>query len=289
LINVTLYYLQYRRMALLDQDPMFSAICHFIESINRDGEHIDGRLSGSLLSFLDEPELLGRLPAPDPLPVNYEKSFIHSKVVRFRNHITSATLFSVNHNFFSLQHGEAILDAVRISAAFFGKGQFKSEHLEFEGNEIVLRSSLTGSYMQPLAPGAIPGDGEWHLMDHKKRARSEYQHFDTVIRIIQASGGFTLKFQVTGTDRVPLAIELGFRPGGSFTGVEKVPGTEHAWFLRSGMGQYRVGDHQIRFGPGRNAHDWTQLRGAEPKLHAESVYITGYSPFEYELEIGVSG
>jgi hypothetical protein len=85
--------------------------------------------------------------------------------------------------------------------------------------------------------------------------------------------------------RVPLAIELGFRQGGKLSGVKPVPGIEDAWFLADGYGEYRMGGHRISFGPGRHAHGWTQLRGAEPKLPMKSVYITGYSPFEYIVEI----
>jgi hypothetical protein len=97
--------------------------------------------------------------------------------------------------------------------------------------------------------------------------------------------GYCIRFSVTGTRDVPIAIELGFRPGGEFTGVRKVPLIDQAWFLREGTGTYRVGSHTIRFGPGIGNHEWTQLRGALPKLKAESVYLTGYSPLEYELTI----
>ena len=42
----------------------------------------------------------------------------------------------------------------------------------------------------------------------------------------------------------------------------------------------------IRFGPGRAEHTWTDLRGAQPKLDALSVYLTGFTPFRATLRIG---
>jgi hypothetical protein len=270
---------------MLEKNPFFGSVCRYIESINPEGEFIDGRITGNLLSFVLEPELHAELPGPAALPESYEKRFPHANVVRYREGMTSATIFSDNENFFSFRCGEAILDAVRIAGAFFGKGQFKSEHLEFDGEEVILRSSLTGSYIQPLSPAAVPGDGDWKEMAHEKRAQSGYLHYDTVIRISRAGSGFRIRFSVSGTDDVPIAIELGFRPGGSLTGVSEDPDIENAWFLREGWGRYQTGNRSIRFGPGRWGHDWTQLRGALPKLKAESVYITGYSPFEYELTI----
>jgi len=69
------------------------------------------------------------------------------------------------------------------------------------------------------------------------------------------------------------------------SGVTPVPGIDDAWFLAEAYGEYKKEGQRIRVGPGRHAHGWTQLRGAEPKLPLQSVYITGYSPFEYILEI----
>ncbi len=51
------------------------------------------------------------------------------------------------------------------------------------------------------------------------------------------------------------------------------------------MGVYTTGNDRIEFGPGKNEHDWMQLRGALPKLEAECVYLTGFTPFMYEITI----
>ena len=102
----------------------------------------------------------------------------------------------------------------------------------------------------------------------------------------ESAGAFEIDVDVAGTDRVPLAIELGFRRGGALSGVEPLPGTPDAFLLRGETGEYRLGGEMIRFGPGRAEHTWTDLRGALPKLDALSVYLTGFTPFRATLRIG---
>jgi hypothetical protein len=64
-----------------------------------------------------------------------------------------------------------------------------------------------------------------------------------------------------------------------------VPRVSSAYLLASGQGgAWRVGAHEIRFGPGLAEHRYTQVRGAEPKLPGTSVYLTGYTPFDHTVE-----
>ena len=49
---------------------------------------------------------------------------------------------------------------------------------------------------------------------------------------------------------------------------------------------YIYGTDTITFGPGLREHAWTQLRGALPKLDADCVYFTGFTPFNLTIEIG---
>lgn len=67
-----------------------------------------------------------------------------------------------------------------------------------------------------------------------------------------------------------------------------MPGSPGSFLLESGMGVYRAGTGQITFGPGGAAHRYIQVRGAEPKLPAQSVYITGFTPFDRTLSFECS-
>jgi hypothetical protein len=44
-----------------------------------------------------------------------------------------------------------------------------------------------------------------------------------------------------------------------------------------------MGGDAIRFGPGLRTTDYTQVRGALPKLPGPSVYLTAYTPFDHTL------
>jgi hypothetical protein len=90
---------------------------------------------------------------------------------------------------------------------------------------------------------------------------------------------------ITGTDDVPVAVELGFRHGRPLTGVEPVPNADATFLLRSGFGTYAHGNQLIEFGPGHVEHTWTQLHGALPKWDGLNVYLTGFTPFKLSLKI----
>jgi len=101
--------------------------------------------------------------------------------------------------------------------------------------------------------------------------------------VTEMKSGFRVRVQATGTAGVPLAVEIAFRDGGRLEGCTPVPGTPGSYVLEGGSGVYRAGKNGIRFGPGSAPHRYVQLRGAEPKLPGQSVYITGFTPFDQTL------
>jgi hypothetical protein len=109
---------------------------------------------------------------------------------------------------------------------------------------------------------------------------------ESVITITESAGKFTLEFSITGTDEVPVALELAFRHGGKLIGVTPMPHVNDAFLLSSGTGRYTVGEDTIEFGPGQASHTYTQVRGALPKWDGLIVYLTGLTPFKTTLTIG---
>jgi hypothetical protein len=93
-----------------------------------------------------------------------------------------------------------------------------------------------------------------------------------------------MRLRAAGTDHVPVALEINLREGGQLEGCSPTPQVADAWFLKNDYATYRVGRHAIRFGPGAAPHQYTQVRGAEPKMPGPSVYITGYTPFDRSIE-----
>ena len=281
------YYLSYRTLALHDGNGRFAAMARQIERTAR-------KQIGELAAFLTEPALLRDLPAEAPLPTDYAKHFAYSNLARIRRGTRSGTILANNTTFFSFRHGAAALEAVRLSTAFFGKGQFNADLLEVRDGRYILRQTLEGPYFQPLTAAQIAtGDhtkmapnGTLANDSRAARARSNVQTQDAVVTITEANGKFSLEISVGGTDHVPVSIELAFRAGGQLSGVEPIAGTADAFLLKSGTGRYSVGDDTIEFGPGRVEHTHTQARGALPKWDGRSVYLTGLTPFKTTLSIG---
>ena len=282
------YYFSYRYLALHDGNGRFAAMARQIERTARP------QLGGELSSFLTEPGLLRALPVDAPLPTDYAKVFAYSSLARIRRGPASGTVLAGNTTLFSFRRGSAALEAVRFASAFFGKGQFTGDALEVRDGRYVLRQKLDGPYFQPLSKEQIAGgeqvrmapNGTLATDSRAARTRSNIQTFESVVEITESGGRFELAISITGTDDVPVAVELAFRHGGTLHGVEAVADVKDAFLLKSGTGRYVLGGDTIEFGPGRSEHTYTQVRGALPKWDGQSVYLTGFTPFHTTLRIG---
>jgi hypothetical protein len=197
------------------------------------------------------------------------------------------SIISNNATFFTFFKGDAAIEGVRLSSAFFGKGQFESPQLEKVGDQYALTSTLTGPYYQPLPKEKIPKDGEaWGQVPRTEREQSEVQTLQTTIRITPANGKATIKVSVDGPENLPVTLELGLRTGGTLQHVSPKKGVENTFLIDDGaFATYQYGDDVIKIGPGVAAHKWTVLRGALPKLQADCLYFTAYAPCEFEFTI----
>ena len=151
--NMSGYYLAYNYMALLDKNSRYSGMVGYIQNT----VPVD-QLKYMLPYFLEDPALLQDLPEATPIPTTYHKYFKYSDMVRIREGEVDMSVIAKNTTFFTYFKGEAALEAVRLSSAFFGKGQFESQQLEKEGDTYVLSSTIYGPYYQPLSKEKIPVD-----------------------------------------------------------------------------------------------------------------------------------
>lgn len=273
------YYYPFWYMALKDQNGKFAEACALIE------RYSFPELSGLIAYYLEDPFLNSTLPLPLSLPANYRQSFPGSSLIRIRREHYDATILANNHTFFTFFSGEAVLQAIQLSTAFFGKGEFKSESLMEKDESVWLQWQLSKGYYQLFPKEKLSGNGNWEEMPRELRPSSEMQHLKATIKITEIEQGFELDFSITGTDHVPVAIELAFRHGGQLEHVTPVPNFQDTFLLSEEVGKYYFKNSQIVFGPGRCDHWWTQLRGGLPKLNAMSVYLTGFTPFEHVLKI----
>lgn len=299
-IHVANFYVQYRYMAIHDNNPTFSAVARLIAA--RPGEgFVEG--SNPILQFLEEPVLRRSLPDGGVIPSDYEKVFANSDLVRIRRGDRVASIFggddrptgvasglSSNPTFFSFRKGKAILDSVRMGGQFFSLGVFRAEGVVTQGKQYVLHQRYEAPYYQPLPrqfrnpngdyPLTPAEDGRfWSKLDFPHRPVSNVQVLDQKVTVVEKQGLFELHFEISGHDRVPYTVELAFRPGGTFGGsvqeTEVSGGVDgygggatgptsaptKVWFLNEGVGTYRVGTDAIEFGPGLSEHNIINLSG----------------------------
>lgn len=277
--NTVRYYYCYRFMALQDKNGEMAAMCRLIEATCPKDQ-----LAGYLDYFLEDPSLWRELPASKPLPVNYARAFPYSGLVRIRRGAWDCTLLSNNTTFLTFHKGNAVLQGLRFATSFFGKGQFQSEKVEQTPNGWTLRQSLTGPYYQPLPPDKIDPNGDLDKAPRSLRQQSEIQKLESVVQVSETGSGIEVTVTISGTEGVPVTLELIFRPGGSFSGVTKYTKRENTWLLSGQEGTYTVGTDVLRFGTGKVLHKGILLRGALPPMDAPAVYITGYTPFTHRIQ-----
>lgn len=305
------YYVHYRYLAIRDNNHKFAGIARLIE--NMDGFDKDV-LDRSLVHFMENAALQKELPSAITPPVNYEKQFTTSSLLRIRRDKTSSTLFggvdwpliiasgrSDSPNFFSYRKGNAILKYMRLSSGFFSMGYFYSEGIKKEGNKYILHKELTIPYYQPLPVNKRNSKGDyslspsiddrfWNKMDFKNRPVSNTKNLETTISLVETNGSNELVFRVRGLAGVPVTIECCFQEGGKLSGVS-TPDNNGNCFLEKGMGIYELGGDTIRFGPGAVVHRSVNgLEGERYSTHFGSlrtegmhVYITGVTPFDHTL------
>jgi hypothetical protein len=264
------YWLALRYLAVKDRNGVYETLAR--------------QYQPSLADLMEYPELTAPGPDPAPVPDNYEKLYPFLKIARVRRGLTSATiLLEGNSRFFSLHRGDAVIEAVRFSSAFFGKGQFVPVRGAKNGDAFEMSQSLEGPYYQPLDPPRLVGTEEWEEV-RRMRKQTEVCKMNYTVTIAETSAGFRVRIRAAGTPDVPLAVEIALRPGGKVEGAESLPDLQDAWILGSGHATYRAGEHSIRFGPGKREHTYTQVRGAHPRVPGPSVYLTGYTPFDHTLD-----
>lgn len=311
-INVAKYYLQYRYMAIHTNNPMFVQMAKTIENLP---DFTAETLSGSLLFFMENKDLLKPLPALANVENDYEKFFAMSSLARIRRGNKTMTLFggndkpvmivsgrSSNPNFMTYRKGDAILKYMRLSTSFFRLGYFSADGMVKEGNKYILKETKQGDYYQPLAPEFRKSDGDyalspspdgrfWNKMEFDSRVKSNVKTQITLIEVTENNGSLDLDFKVDGPPNVEVTIEMCFKEGSEFTGATM--DEKNNYFLNSGMGEVSMGADSIQIGPGKEEHrNINNLDSEEYTYHQGTlrtsgvhVYITGFTPFHHKMTI----
>jgi hypothetical protein len=315
-VSVSNYYLQYRYLAIRDNNPSFAAVARLLQAKSGEG-FVEG--GNPLIYFMEEPLLKKSLPTGGAIPSDYAKVFSNSGVARIRRDSVSATVYggsdwplgvasglASNPTLFTFRKGKAVLQSVRMGAEFFSEGAFRSEGLKADGNRYFLHQRFDVPYYQPLPKNLRNSKGDynltpardyrfWSKLDFPRRQMSNVQTLDQKVTVVEEHGVCELRFDIMGHDRVPFLVELAFRPGGELGGsLQELTTRDNTkvYLLKEGTGRYKAGEDTIEFGPGQADHQMLNLSGPSYAAHGATlrasgilVYITGYTPFQRVVTI----
>lgn len=264
----------------------------------------------ALADLLLHPALAEPLPAGEPPAAHGRSTWPRSGLAIERTPRRSLTVFggsdyaaqrrirsglATNPTFLRLFAGSAVLESARLSRHFFGLGPFRADALTVSDDGYLLDETLEPAYFGPLDVARRRPEGDYRVVDEGRFSAA--MSFDerprdvvalrTRIAVRPTDDGAEVDIDTDG----PLcswSLELAFRPGGTFEGVEV--GADGTGVLTAGTARYRVGDDAIEFGidadPGAvvpaaagylPGEDYAYLGGTDA-LDGPRVYLTGTTP-----------
>ena len=325
LITITRNYLFYRYLSIYFNDGELAGIARKIETFDDFSETV---LSRSLIYFLDNEILRKKLPESKKPDVDFEKVFPQTGLVRIKKDNVSATIFGGNDkpviiasgrswcpDFFKLRKGEASLNYVRLSTSFFSTGFFRSDGVQKEDSNYVLKEKKEAFYYKPMPEKYRNQNGDyelspsldgryWSKMDFEKRP-VDTKTLETEIRIKENDKVFTMEVEVTGNPGVNVTMDFCFKEGGKLDGAKPAKtnsayyfqndasGLEDNYFFDEEYVKYSFGNDMIQIGPGKTEHNnISRLEGELYRYHNGSikgeglhVYFTGITPFKHTITI----
>ena len=278
--DVAGYYYSYLYFSHRDKNPVYAAVCDFIEN------KLPHKLTPFITYLLEDQSFRNKRISATQFPKQYFKRFKYSGVFRIRQSNFDVSIIENNPTFLSLIKGSAVLQSIRLGSTFFGsRGQFTAENVEVKKNQIILTKSVKHGYFQPFPKNKIIGDGIYSKMPREERRLSEPQviNYNLIITILDKR--IQLSIEVTGTEHVLVSLEMNFRKGGKLSGVISDKNRSDSYFLKEDWGTYEKDDNVITFGPGKIEHQWGTMRGMQEKPNGNTVYINGHTPFKHLIEI----
>lgn len=324
--NTANFYVQFRELALLDNNGRFATMARLIE------KDLATQLGDFLGDLIERPELAVELPEPEEPFVDFSKHYKTVGLVRTRRGKLTTSSFggsdwydaegrqtafynrfgsglSTNPTMFRAWNGGLVLDAVRLVPNFFTMGHFRSNGITFDDEGVTtLGSEMQVPYYLPMpadqrdengtyALSRSTADGRFYSMLDFDNRPTSMRRLKTQVAIVPTTAGYDLNLDVTGERDVELTLELTLRGNGTLKGVEELVNNEGVttYHLVEGWGEYKVGDDMIKFGPGNgrgliqaDAGEQYSWFGGKLTLQGNQVYITGKSPLNYTLSLEFS-
>lgn len=281
------YYFEYLYMGARFNIPEFLDAANYImELVKAKGlTHMD-----SVISYLNNPELIDFEHAESAIPKKYANFYRESNIVRARNNGHSYSIINNCPSFLYFQSG-SFSCGFKIGASF-------CEHRAFTGQEITetkadgkvsyhLHEKKVGWYYLPL--GKKGDTTDWWKMDNASRQKLLGPDMIFDIDITPIEDGIELTIKTSGIDKAPIRLEMSFdadcRIDSDYFMAEGIPGG--GMIAKEGTILVSKGEDAISVGPCFGNHSFTAGKfgsaGRDPKCF--TVYLTDETCFTHTLTI----
>jgi hypothetical protein len=236
-----------------------------------------------LYLFMAKPELKARACLPAEVRGNYGKYYPKAGIARIGREGYTCTLLRDNSRFLFFNTA-GIGCHVKMCASFFGKGQFKAERLEQQGDSYILESTAKGFYREPF--GRFIADRDYWEVNTTRTLIKELE-LSATVTVTPVVDGLELHIVTRGCDRVPLKVEFCVTPGTIVSGSGFMMRSEagRSITVTSGTVKVRSEKDEITIGPAFGSHLITEnMRGSEaPDANCFRLYFTGYTNIDERL------
>ena len=175
---------------------------------------------------------------------------------------------------------------MRFATGFFGKGQFVPNVFARRVGGYMMLQALEGPYYQPFSPGKKV-DMTFDAT-REQRPKSNVSSLTQSVEVRETKTGFALRIRASGTNDVPLTIEINCREDAKLEGVDAVSPDVYRPQAGAKAVTIRNGAQAIRISPVVHAHSWYDVRGEMAKVPGPTIYLTGFTPFDTTLNFDVS-
>lgn len=225
------------------------------------------------------------------IPTKYHSFYSNSRILRVRKDDFSYTLLSRNPDFMHIKFGTQTM-TLRMCSSFFAVAQFAPETIEKTENGYRMTFRGHGEY-KGLFPEP-PASPDWEKMDHSLRPVIHSCDLDYTLDITDLEDGVSLHIRVDNTPRVPFKLEFVLPAGVKLETDQIILTTTSDGELTVKQGDMRIEDmstgSEVTVRGLFAEHTYHKnMRGSIPPCqNAYTVYSTGFSPIDRQVEIRFS-
>ncbi|WP_201305316.1 hypothetical protein [Paenibacillus puerhi] len=307
------YFLIYRLMAALDQDPLFASMSDLAGThLSRLGPVNNHVMLGCLLYPETRLETLSRVS----LPVSYTKiinehhpveadlesrksvghhdriehSSMHlsfgSPVVRLRDGELSATIVTRAPSFFSLRHGEVHLAGTQLFTSFT-PGLVQMEHFEkHPDGGYTLSAGMEKGYYGPLPKDLLPPSAgrsisPWYLLPHHQRPVTHLQKHAVRAELTPGAEEWRMRLSADDLEDVFTQVAFSFGIDTHLTGdgLERIG--EQVYFWKGGELTCEAGGSRLVLDGGAHDHRLRMIRVEPAQPGLQTVLVNLLTPLDH--------